>query len=47
MVKSNAVPVRGLLLLLRVWQVRLPVLRKDVFPDYQFAGVFELLLLKP
>jgi len=44
MVKSNALSAQGLLL--RVWQVRLPGLRKGVFPDYQFVGVLKLLLLK-
>jgi len=29
-----------------VWQAHLPGLRKDVFPDYQFAGVLKLLLLE-
>jgi hypothetical protein len=29
-----------------VWQAHVPGLRKDVFPDYQFAGVVKLLLLK-
>jgi hypothetical protein len=45
MVKSNALTAQQKLLL-RVWQVRHPGLRKDVFPDYQFVGVLKLLLLK-
>ena len=44
MVKSNALTAQKLLL--RVWQVRLPGLRKDGFPGYQFVGVLKLLLLK-
>jgi hypothetical protein len=44
MVKNNALTAQKVLL--RVWQVRHPGLRKDVFPDYQFVGVLKPLLLK-